>query len=225
MRSQLYPWNLHRIWRDITRFGETLAEPNVILTNSKKIRWKSGENITEISPLKCRILADFQISNSNRIDRPALNVWSAWSDQPYQSATGWNSDHPIWSGRFWVRHKPDPDRLVDKPSQSCGYSVWWVFGPSRYGVVGFDSGLILFYGFDSHHGYGCSVWWVFSWWFCGFCGWRWWWWILWVLFPMEGVGFFHSGGDGFFCSGGGGGFLVAEVEVMGGWKREAVRKR
>ena len=45
--------------------------------------------------------------------------------------------------------------------QSCGYSVWWVFGPSGYGVVGFDSGLILFYEFDSHHGYGCSVWWVF----------------------------------------------------------------
>ena len=39
--------------------------------------------------------------------------------------------------------------------------VFGGFGPSGYGVVGFDSGLILFYGFDSHRRYGCSVWWVF----------------------------------------------------------------
>ena len=25
------------------------------------------------------------------------------------------SQNPIPSGRFWVRHKPDPDRLVDNP--------------------------------------------------------------------------------------------------------------
>ena len=35
--------------------------------------------------------------------------------------------------------------------------VFGGFGPSGYGVVGFDSGLILFYGFDSHRRYGCSV--------------------------------------------------------------------
>ena len=36
-----------------------------------------------------------------------------------------------------------------------------VFGPSRYGVVGFDLGSILSYGFDSHCGCDCGVWWVF----------------------------------------------------------------
>ena len=34
-------------------------------------------------------------------------------------------------------------------------------GPSRYGVVGFDLGSILSYGFDSHCGCDCGVWWVF----------------------------------------------------------------
>ena len=79
-RSQLDPWNLHWIWRD-------LAESDEISTNSKKIQ----ENITKISPispLNRRILADFQISNSDRTDRRPLKVRSARSDQPCRSVAG-----------------------------------------------------------------------------------------------------------------------------------------
>ena len=115
--------------------------------------------------------------------------------------------------------------------------IWWrVFGPSRFRVVaGFDSGLILFYGFDSHRGCGCSVWWVFLWWFCG---WRWWW-ILWVLFLVGGVGFFNGGGDGFFfwwwwwvscVKGGGDGWLKKrnseeKIKRVMGEKRERETER
>jgi len=30
--------------------------------------------------------------------------------------TGPSLGDPIWSGRFWVGHKPDPDRFVDRPN-------------------------------------------------------------------------------------------------------------
>ena len=68
------------------------------LARSRRIWWdfnKSSENITEISPLNRRILVDFQIFNSNRTDCHPLKVGSAQSDQPYQSATSWNSSHSI----------------------------------------------------------------------------------------------------------------------------------
>ena len=82
--SQLDPWNLHWIWRDLTRSGE--ISPN--LMRFRRIRRKSGENITEISPLNRLILGDFQISTSDRTDRRPLKVRSARSDQPCRSAAG-----------------------------------------------------------------------------------------------------------------------------------------
>ena len=108
----------------------------------RRIRRKSGENITEISPLNRLILGDFQISNSDRTDRRPLKVRSARSDQQCRSAAGWISGQPIWSGRFRVGHKPDPDRPVDSPSHGNRVCTPWLIGSRRElhkedGVLGF----------------------------------------------------------------------------------------
>ena len=89
-----------------------------------------------------------------------------------------------------------------------------VFGgcPFGYGVVGFDLGLIL--SFDFHH--GCD------WCLVGFLVVALW--VLWVEVVVDFMGFVHGSRVGFF-HGGGGAFLVANVVVMDGLKRELVRKR
>ena len=75
-RSQLDPWNLRRIWRDLTRSSK--ISPNLVRFG--QIWQKSDENIIEILPLTCQILADFEISNSDRTDRHPLKVGSVRSD-------------------------------------------------------------------------------------------------------------------------------------------------
>ena len=75
-RSQLDPWNLHRIWWDLAKSGEILPSPAIT-------QWKSSENIIDflpILPLTGRILADFEISNSDRSDRHPLKVRSTRSN-------------------------------------------------------------------------------------------------------------------------------------------------
>ena len=90
--------------------------------------------------------------------------------------------HPIWCSGFSTPYGGKGG------FQLCGFLLLFFCGFLCMVVVGWvvevvvplagflggwllvaNSGMILFYGFDSHLGCGCgcSVWWVFSWWFCG----------------------------------------------------------
>ena len=79
-----------------------------------QIQWRSSEKYR--SPSKCNLR---QHHRRLRPIRPLIKqLRSDLTRWFLRLVAGLLTGNPMWSGRFWVGHKPNPDRSVDTPNNS-----------------------------------------------------------------------------------------------------------
>lgn len=113
---------IFKIWQDLVEIQPDLFEIRPDLCKS-----------TQSQPylvVSGKISHSFKIFNSNRGPTGIWGVPTTRTDFIHRSTAGPQMRDPKLSGRFWIRHKPDPNRLVDRPNEKSHSQSHKDMGPT-----------------------------------------------------------------------------------------------